>query len=77
VDEGVGVSVGEVDIPFELVGEVASAGAVAEAGHVKGGAAARHCRVAKDVLLEVIIIRETDGAVFEIVPRGKELMEND
>jgi hypothetical protein len=48
----VGVSVGEVDIPFELVGEVASAGAVAEAGHVKGGAAARHCRVAKDVLLE-------------------------
>mgnify|MGYP004720992811 CR=1 FL=1 len=42
MDEGVGVSVSEVDIPFELVGEVASAGAVAKAGHVKGGAAARH-----------------------------------
>lgn len=37
---GVGVGVGEgedvsvVDIPFELVGEVASAGAVAKTGHV-------------------------------------------
>ena len=31
------------DIPFELVGEVASAGAVAEAGDVKSSAAsARH-----------------------------------
>lgn len=62
-DEGVGVSVSEVDIPFELVGEVASAGAVAEAGHVESGAAARHCRVAKNVLLEVIKGRETDAAV--------------
>jgi hypothetical protein len=62
----VGVSVGEVDIPFELVGEVASAGAVAEAGHVKGGAAARHYRVAKDVLLEVTVTRETDEAVLKV-----------
>jgi hypothetical protein len=44
VDEGEGVGVSEVDIPFELVGEVASAGAVAKAGHVQSGAAARHCR---------------------------------
>jgi hypothetical protein len=32
----------EVDIPFELVGEVASAGAVTEAGHVEGSSTARH-----------------------------------
>lgn len=31
-----------VDIPFEFVGEIASARAVAEAGHVKGGSTARH-----------------------------------
>ena len=30
------------DIPFELVGKVASAGAVAKAGDVERGAAARH-----------------------------------
>ena len=30
------------NIPFELVGEVASAGAVAEASDVERGAAARH-----------------------------------
>lgn len=66
VGEGVSVGVGEVDIPFELVGEVASAGTVAEAGHVKGGAAARHYRVAKDVLLEVIITIETDAAVSRV-----------
>lgn len=65
MDVGVDVGVGEVDIPFELVGEVASAGAVAEAGHVKGGAAARHCRIAKDVLIEVIVTTETDGAVLK------------
>ena len=33
----------DVDVPLELVGEVAGARAVAEAGHVEGGAAsARH-----------------------------------
>lgn len=32
----------EVDIPFELVGEVASAGAVTEAGHVESSSTARH-----------------------------------
>lgn len=42
VDLDVGAGVDAVDIPFELVGEVASAGAVAEAGHVQGVAAARH-----------------------------------
>lgn len=31
-----------VDIPFELVGEVAGSGAVAEARHVQGGSTARH-----------------------------------
>ena len=31
-----------VDIPFELVGEVASAGAVAKAGHVKSLTSSRH-----------------------------------
>lgn len=31
-----------VDVPFELVGEVASAGTVAEAGHIECGSAARH-----------------------------------
>ena len=31
-----------VDIPFELVGEVAGASAVAEARHVQRGSAARH-----------------------------------
>lgn len=41
-DEGEGEDVDEVDIPFELVGKVASAGAVAEAGHVEGLATARH-----------------------------------
>jgi hypothetical protein len=30
------------DVPLEFVREVARAGAVAEAGHVEGGAAARH-----------------------------------
>lgn len=35
-------SVSVVDIPFELVGEVASAGAVAEAGNVESSAATRH-----------------------------------
>lgn len=39
---GVGVDVDVVDIPFELVGEVASAGSVTETGHVKGLAATRH-----------------------------------
>jgi hypothetical protein len=34
--------VGVVDIPFELVGEIASAGAVAEAGNVECVAAPRH-----------------------------------
>lgn len=42
VDEDVDVGVSEVDIPFELVGEVASAGAVAKAGHVKSRSTARH-----------------------------------
>jgi hypothetical protein len=36
------VGVNVVDVPFELVCEVASAGAVAEAGHVKCSSAARH-----------------------------------
>ena len=42
--EGVGedVCVDLVDIPFELVGEVASAGTVTEAGHVQGITTARH-----------------------------------
>ncbi len=40
-DEGAGVD--EVDVPFELVGKVASAGAVAEARHVERSATARHC----------------------------------
>jgi hypothetical protein len=31
-----------VDIPFEFVGEVASTGAVAEAGHVESLTSARH-----------------------------------
>ena len=31
----------DVDVPLEFVREVARASAVAEAGHVKGGAAAR------------------------------------
>ncbi len=40
---GVGVEVDAVDIPFEFVGKVASAGAVAEASHVQSvTAAARH-----------------------------------
>lgn len=43
VNEGVGVDVDVVDIPFELVGEVASAGTVAEAGYIECGAATRHC----------------------------------
>ena len=30
------------DIPFELVGKIARAGAVAEAGDVEGGSTARH-----------------------------------
>lgn len=48
VDESVSVGVDEVDIPFELVGEVASAGAVAKAGHVESGATARHDEGVKD-----------------------------
>lgn len=40
--EGEGEDVSVVDIPFELVGEVASAGTVAETGHIKSIAAARH-----------------------------------
>jgi len=32
----------DVDVPLEFVREVARARAVAEAGHVEGGAAARH-----------------------------------
>lgn len=32
--EGEGEDVSVVDIPFELVGEVASAGAVAKTGHI-------------------------------------------
>lgn len=35
------------DIPFEFVGEVLCAGAVAEAGDVECSAASRHCRVTK------------------------------
>lgn len=31
-----------VDIPFEFVGEVSGARAVAEASHVEGGSTARH-----------------------------------
>lgn len=34
---------GVVDIPFEFVGKVAGAGAVAEACDIQGSAAARHC----------------------------------
>lgn len=40
-EEGIVCVVGE-DIPFELVGKVAGAGTVAEAGHVKSLAASRH-----------------------------------
>lgn len=40
-DAEAGVDVGE-DIPFELVGKVASAGAVAEPGDVESSAASRH-----------------------------------
>ena len=36
------------DVPFEFVGEVASAGAMAEASHVESGTTARH--LAMDVL---------------------------
>ena len=42
VDLDVGAGEDAVDIPFELVGEVASAGAVAETAHVQGVAASRH-----------------------------------
>lgn len=42
MDAGVGVGVDAVDIPFEFVGKVASAGAVTETSHVQGVAAARH-----------------------------------
>lgn len=38
-----------VDIPFELVGEVAGARAVAEAGHVESLTAARHGDVRREV----------------------------
>ena len=38
----IGAGEASKDIPFELVGKVAGAGAVAEASDVKGGAAARH-----------------------------------
>lgn len=31
-----------VDVPFEFVGEIAGAGAVAKAGDIQGSAAARH-----------------------------------
>ena len=40
-DRGEGEALSE-DIPFELVGQVAGAGAVAEAGNVERGSAARH-----------------------------------
>ena len=46
-EEAAGGDEGEVDIPFEFVGEVAGAGAVAKAGHVESGAASRH--VSEDV----------------------------
>lgn len=48
VGEGEGEVEGE-DIPFELVGEVAGARAVAEAGHVESLTAARHGDVRREV----------------------------
>lgn len=63
VDEGEGVGVDEVDIPFELVGEVASAGAVAEAGHVEGLATARHGGSARDSVMGRLEEERTDAAI--------------
>jgi hypothetical protein len=45
-----------VDIPFEFVGEVASAGAVAKAGHVKRLTTSRH-----DVDDAVALLEESFG----------------
>lgn len=61
--EGEGVGVDEVDIPFELVGEVASAGAVAEAGHVEGLATARHGGSARDSVMGRLKEERTDAAI--------------
>ena len=56
-----------VDIPFELVGEVSSAGAVAEAGHVEGSAAARH-----DERSRTNVLRGTSGVCDVLSPvRGR------
>lgn len=60
----------EVDIPFELVGEVASAGAVAEAGHVKGSSSARHGEDAKKVVA-MVRHKRADGAARK--KRGEEI----
>jgi hypothetical protein len=62
----------DVDVPFELVGEVAGARAVAEAGHVEGGAAsARHGgAVFSRVRVQRGALDETGGAVERVVGRG-------
>lgn len=73
--EGVGVGVDEVDIPFELVGEVASAGAVAKAGHVESGAATRHCCLVKLEMLGDKNEYETDAAVPKSAGGRRILME--
>lgn len=72
------------DVPFELVGEVARASALAEAGHVEGGAAAaRHgCgggsevdgwvfqEVVVDGMRKVVVGLEVSATVFQL-SRGR------
>jgi len=59
-------------VAFELVGEVASAGAVAKAGHVESGAAARHCCLVKLEMLGDKNEYETDAAVPKSAGEGED-----
>lgn len=74
VDEGVSVGVDEVDIPFELVGKVASAGAVAKAGHVESGATARH-----DEGVKMTLLSDWGRGTDEAVPKslGEEMIDGE